>query len=189
MPRLKTREVLALAIRAGAASKDFFGTAYGEADSKFEGFSFGGGNVVFDDTLLLIEPQAAQVYEHANQPKAAPAPAAAVNAARLAEASTTFSPTGTSLAPESGSVIILAPGTPAAKPKTFYGTADVPAATAKMLLVQIADEIVSVLTSDPNATVRLVVEISAGFPDGAGDGVRRAVSENARSLAFRADWE
>jgi hypothetical protein len=35
-----------------------------------------------------------------------------------------------------------------------------------------------------------VVEISAEFPDGAGDGVRRAVSENARSLGLKsADWE
>lgn len=59
-----------------------------------------------------------------------------------------------------------------------------------MRLVQIAEEIVAVLTSDPNATVRLVVEISAEFPDGAGDGVRRAVSENARSLGLKsADWE
>lgn len=59
-----------------------------------------------------------------------------------------------------------------------------------MRLVQIAEEIVSVLTSDPNATVRLVVEISAEFPDGVGDGVRRAVSENARSLGLKsADWE
>jgi hypothetical protein len=69
-------------------------------------------------------------------------------------------------------------------------TAEVPTATAKMRLVQIADEIVSVLCSDPNATVRLVVEIAADFPEGASDTVKRAVSENARSLAFKsADWE
>lgn len=83
-----------------------------------------------------------------------------------------------------------APIPTAATPKTFYGSAEIPPATAKMRLVQIAEEIVSVLTSDPNATVRLVVEISAEFPDGAGDGVRRAVSENARSLGLKsADLE
>ena len=59
-----------------------------------------------------------------------------------------------------------------------------------MRLVQIADEIVSVLCSDPNASVRLVVEISAEFPEGASDTVKRAVSENARSLGLKnADWE
>jgi pilus assembly protein CpaF len=63
--------------------------------------------------------------------------------------------------------------------------------TARNLrLVQIADEIVSVLGSDPNASVKLVVEISAEFPDGAKDEVKRAVSENARSLGLKsAEWE
>ena len=59
-----------------------------------------------------------------------------------------------------------------------------------MRLVQIADEIVSVLGSHPNANVRVVVEISAEFPDGAKESVKRAVSENARSLGLKsADWE
>jgi hypothetical protein len=59
-----------------------------------------------------------------------------------------------------------------------------------MRLVQIADEIVSVLSSDPNTNIRLTVEISADFPSGASDTVKRAVSENARSLGLKtADWE
>ena len=65
-----------------------------------------------------------------------------------------------------------------------------PAATAKMRLVQLADEIVSQLGSDPNGFVRVVVEISAEFPDRAKDAVKRAVSDNARTLGFKsADWE
>ena len=31
MPRLKNRDVLAQAIKTGAASRDFFGTAYGQS--------------------------------------------------------------------------------------------------------------------------------------------------------------
>ena len=47
-----------------------------------------------------------------------------------------------------------------------------------------------VLVSDPNASVKVVVEISAEFPDGAKDQVKRAVSENSRSLGLKsADWE
>ena len=188
MPRLKSRDVLAQAIRTGAASEDFFGTAYGEADGKFEGFSLGGGDVVFDDTLLLIEPQAAKSYEEANRPEATPAPEAPVTPGRVAEAKGTFFPSDEA-GPEDGP--ILAPVSPAsAKPKAFFGSAEVPPATAKMRLVQIAEEIVSVLTSDPNAAVRLVVEISAEFPDGANESLKRAVSENARSLGLKsADWE
>lgn len=59
-----------------------------------------------------------------------------------------------------------------------------------MRLVQMAEEIISVLSSDPNAAVRVVLEISAEFPNGATDTVKRAVSENARSLSLKsADWE
>jgi uncharacterized protein len=58
-----------------------------------------------------------------------------------------------------------------------------------MRLVQTADEIVAVLGSDPNASVKVVLEISAEFPDGAKDTIERAVSENAQSLGLKiADW-
>ena len=72
----------------------------------------------------------------------------------------------------------------------FHATAEVPAAAAKMHLVELAEEIVSVLASDPNASVRVVLEIAADFPDGASESMKRAVSENARSLGIKmADWE
>ena len=63
LPRLDDRQVLEQAITKGAGSKDFFGTAYGETGAVFEGFKFGDANVQFDDTLLLIEPEAARRYE------------------------------------------------------------------------------------------------------------------------------
>jgi hypothetical protein len=47
-----------------------------------------------------------------------------------------------------------------------------------------------VLSSDPNASVKVVLEISAEFPDRATETVKRAVSENASSLGLRtSDWE
>ena len=59
-----------------------------------------------------------------------------------------------------------------------------------MRLVQIAEEIIAVLSSDPNATVKVVLEVSADFPEGATDTVKRAVSENARTLGLKsAEWE
>src|SRR5262249_42550994 len=68
MPRFKSRDVLAQAIRAGAASRDFFGIAYGQRDGKFDGFQFGTDkNVQLDDTLLLIEIEAARLYEQAEK--------------------------------------------------------------------------------------------------------------------------
>ena len=72
----------------------------------------------------------------------------------------------------------------------FYGAAEVNASTAKIRLVQIAEEIVSVLASDPNATLKITLEIDAQFPDGVSDQIKRAVSENADSLGFKAKtWE
>lgn len=186
LPRFKSRDVLLQAIRTGAASRDFFGTAYGQDGETFEGFQFGGGDVVFDDTLLLIEPEAAAAYEEAHRPpQKVPDP----DRGDTGYGGVSDIP-GAPFTPGPTPVPGLGPASVKPKSKTFYATAEVPTATAKMRLVQIADEIVSVLCSDPNATVRLVVEISAEFPEGAADNVKRAVSENARSLGLKsADWE
>lgn len=76
------------------------------------------------------------------------------------------------------------------KARSFYGSAEVNAATAKMRLVQIAEEIIAVLASDPNAKVTVSVEINAEYPNGASDQIKRAVSENAGSLGFKTKtWE
>ena len=148
------------------------------AADTFDGFQLGSGNVIFDDTLLLIEPTAAAAYEAANRP---PAPELTLTPDQP--------PSGTSGGPQPGGAPPVTGGV-ATKPRAFHATAIVPAATAKMRLVEIAEEIVSVLASDPNATVRLAVEISADFPDGASESMKRAVSENARSLGIsKADWE
>ena len=41
LPRLKNRDSLTQAIRTGAASTDFFGTAYGQEGDKYTGFHVG----------------------------------------------------------------------------------------------------------------------------------------------------
>ena len=66
LPRLKDRGVLAQAVVKGAGTRDFFGTAYGQSGDTYEGFKFGDSNVQFDDTLLLIDPEAANAYEKAH---------------------------------------------------------------------------------------------------------------------------
>lgn len=175
LPRLKSRDVLAQAIRTGATSRDFFGTAYGQSGDTFEGFALGKGDVQLDDTLLLIEPDAARVYEDAH--RLAPTPPGPGG-------SGTTQPVPTLPTPP-----IPIPPTSQA-PRSFHGTAEVAAATAKVGLVRLADEIIAVLCSDPNASVKVVVEISAEFPDGSKEQVKRAVSENARALGLKsADWE
>jgi len=174
LPRLKDRGVLAQAIVKGAGTRDFFGTAYGEHEGKFEGFKLGDSNVQLDDTLLLIEPEAAKAYEAAHPPAALPGPI----------------PPGP-VPPRPPPPVPVPPGpTPTPKAKTFYGSADVAPAAAKMRLVQIAEEIIAILAADPNADVKVRVELQANFPNGAQDQTKRAVSENAKTLGFNhAEWE
>ena len=166
MPRFKNRDSLTKAIRTGAACKDFFGMAYGQSGASYEGFHFGDGNVQVDDTLLLIEPETARAHDKAHSP--GPTPRG-------------------SLPPEpkpSG------PARPTPKARSFFGTAEIAPSAAKMGLVQLADEIISVLCSDPNGTVKVTVQITAEFQNGVSDQIRRTVTENASSLGFkRKTWE
>ena len=179
LPRLRDRGVLQQAIVKGAATRDFFGTAYGQAGDTFEGFKLGDANVQLDDTLLLIEPEAAKTYELSHPPTSAAGSSTPVPS---------LVTSGTSTAGETPST--TAPTSKTKREKSFHGSAEVSASAAKFRLVQIAEEIIAVLNSDPNAAVTVTVEISADFPDGATDQVKRAVSENTKSLNFNsAEWE
>ena len=61
---------------------------------------------------------------------------------------------------------------------------------AKMKLVQVAEEIIALLAVDPNAEVKVSLEIQATFPNGVQDQTKRAVSENARTLGFNhPEWD
>ncbi|MBL9171426.1 MAG: ATP-binding protein [Verrucomicrobiales bacterium] len=183
LPRLKNRDVLAQALLKGAATKDFFGTAYAQTADTFEGFKLGDANVQFDDTLLLIEPEAAKAYEGKL------AANAAHSSGGLGGAATTPFPTpGNRTAPEPIQETPKAAGSP--KARAFYGSAEVNASTAKMRLVQIAEEIIAILAADPQAEVKVSVEVTAEFPAGVKDETKRAVSENATSLGFKnKTWE
>jgi predicted AAA+ superfamily ATPase len=186
LPRLKSREVLAAAIRTGAASQDFFGTAYGQAGGKYDGFQLGDGSVSFDDTLVLIEPEAARQYAIEQKKLIA---ITTPEGGEVADPSHT-SGTGASVV-DTGKKPFTGPGpTVAAKPKSFHGSVEVNATLAKSKLNTIAEEVIALLTSDPNAAVRITLEIAADFPEGASDTIKRGVSENATSLGFKSkDWE
>ncbi len=182
LPRLKDRGVLAQAIVKGASTRDFFGTAYGEHDGKFDGFKLGDSNVQLDDTLLLIEPEAAAAYEAANRPPLPPGPTppGPVSPGPIPPGPIPPGPTPPGPTP---------PG-PAPPAKSVHGSADVAPAAAKMRLVQIAEEIIALLATDPNAEVKVRIEIEANFTNGAPDQTKRAVSENAKTLNFNnAEWE
>lgn len=202
LPRLKNRDVLAEVVKSGAAKSDFFGTADGESDGRYLGFALAGGHPQLTDTLLLIEPEAAAAYakrlederieteararqerearEKGTQPNLPIAPP---------DASQTTNPSNGKPGPGPG------PGPDATtkvapKAKSYHASADINASMAKKRLSELADEIISVLANDPTASVRLTLEISADFPNGVSDQIKRAVSENAKSLGVKvSEWE
>lgn len=182
LPRLRDQGVYEQTVMKGAAARDFFGTAYGLHDGKYEGYKLGDGFIQVDDTLLLIEPAAAAAYEEANKkPEPVPPPGP----------QPTPAPGGVGPQPPQPGLGPLppqpTPGGGAPKPvvKNFHGSVEVSASMAKMKLAQIADELINILSSDPDATVKVTLEISAEFPNGAKENTKRAVSENATALNFR----
>lgn len=185
LPRLKDRRVLDQAIIKGAGSQDFFGTAFGESDGRLEGFQFGTGNVQVDDTLLLIEAEAAKAY------------AASLVAAPPVEPKLTDGGQGGTgvqppLAPPTGPGTHPPPPPSPTGPKAhaFFGSVDVKAPTAKAKLMELADEIIALLSQDPQGSVKVTLNIEAEFPNGAQEKVKRDVSENAKTLGFKnATWE
>lgn len=186
LPRLKEREVFSSAVSAGARTRDFFGVAYGQRDGNFEGFELGTSNVSIDDTLLLIEPQVAARYEQQQREKTAAAtapipPADGQSSGGGASSATITSPTG---AP-------AVAATPQARVyREFLGTAKIAPASAKMQLVQLAEELIALLAADPTAQVSIALEIRAEFPNGASEKMVRDVRENATHLKVGgAGWE
>ena len=184
LPRLKSRAVLEQAIIKGAGSRDFYGTAYGQHEGIFDGFKLGDSNVQLDDTLLLIQPEVAKAYETAHPPVTPPGPTPPGPILPGTPLPGPVPPGPTSPGPNP-------PGpTPTPRPHAFHGNVAINASTAKMRLVQVADEIIAVLAADPNADVKISVEIQVNFPNGASDQTKRAVTENTRTLGFKnADWE
>jgi hypothetical protein len=191
LPRLKSREVLAAVVRTGSASRDFFGTAYGFTDGKYDGFQFGDGGVSLDDTLLLIEPEAAKQYAIALKKliEAKPPEAGGGGGGVVADPSGN----GATVVIDGGGQkpVIGGSGTATAtKVRTFRGSVEVNAALAKSKLNTIAEEVIALLASDAHAKIRITLEIDAEFPQGARDDIKRGVSENANSLGFKTkDWE
>ena len=154
----------------------------GHSDGKYDGFQFGFGNVSFDDTLLLIEPEIAKQYAiEQKKLKVVVPPGSGKVGGTEADGTTVVVEPGKK--PAVGSA-----ATP--KAKSFRGSVEVNATLAKSRLITIADEVIALLASDPNATVRITLEIDAEFPQGASETIKRGVSENATSLGFKTkDWE
>ena len=141
----------------------------------------------FDDTLMLIEPDVAKRYE-TNLPVRLKPDSGVAGGATPPPAGVIDGRSVPLQHPTIGGSAVLA--TDAKKASSFYGSVEVNPVTAKIRLVQLAEEIISNLASDPQAELKITVEINADFPSGASDQIKSAVSENAKSLGFKTStWE
>ena len=133
------------------------------------------------NTLLLIAPEAAATYEASMA--AVAEPESPTNTTGEREPKTTGTPV------KSGGVAngdgpTGSAATTVKKSKAYYGSVDINPSVAKMQLVQVADEVINLLASDPTAALKITVDINAEFPEGATEELKRAVSENASALEF-----
>ena len=199
LPRLRDADTLRVTISAGVNSRDFFGLAYGQEAGRYQGFHFAENtSVIFDDSLLLIEPKAASDFA------AKLATEAAEREAEAAAAAGDSAPMGVRQVPDgsdpvpvgsSGSTSPTTTGgatttttsapVATAKKRMFFGTVDLDPVKAKLQFSEVADEVLMLFTQKPGVKVRISVEIEAESPTGFDDGVQRAVRENCNQLKFK----
>ncbi|MGF6844156.1 putative AAA+ superfamily ATPase [Paraburkholderia youngii] len=183
LPRLKDDTVFQATMAAGAASRDFFGFAYGKGDGQYIGFSYGRQtSLIMDTSLLLVEPAAAAGFAKAQQA-----------AEEVAQRHESGHPSGVTDSTSSVQQIeesirpkgLTGGGTiPLSVKKQFYGNIAIDAIQAKKQFADIVDEVVLQFTSRPGVKVNIAIEIRAEAEAGFEDGVQRAVKENCRVLRF-----
>jgi predicted AAA+ superfamily ATPase len=163
LPRLRDTAVLVEAVRSGISSLTWeddtfaYAAAHDEASRRYLGLVAGQlGDVVLDGSALLVKPAPA-----AAQLSAGPGPGS-----------------GPGSGPGPG------PGSETEDPTRFYGRVTLEPVRLLRDVGQIAEALVSHLNGPAGSRVSITVEIQAEADDGFPEGVRRTVSENARTLRF-----
>lgn len=184
LPRLRDSEVIRATLGAGAASRDFFGFAYGRDGDRYMGFNFGKvTSPILDETLLLIEPKESERFD------------AILVAEESARRGATTPTTGTTTVLTTGNgatppgIAEPAPGTSSETPKVmnkklFFGSVELNAMQPKPQFGDVVDEVVMLLNR-PDVRLKITVEIEAESEVGFDDSIQRAVRENCSQLKFK----
>ena len=196
LPRLRSQGVLHDAVRSGAVSKDFFGTAYGEDGGRYEGFQLGEGSVNPSTDLLLIAPDTAKEYQAAQTPDGDGGDSGSSDDGSGGSGGSGDgdgaggSPDGGGSSGD-GSGGADGGGTATAQPIMYRGAAEISPHACRMQLNDLALEVLEHLAKVPNgAEVRIQLEIQAEFREGVPPEVKRTVSENANALGMNlSEWE
>ncbi len=183
LPRLANEGVYRATVEAGTTSRDFFGLAYGFEDGRYLGFRLGQtGPLAFDQTLLLVEPEAARAFDELLR---------AEEAARRADsegAQGGTAPVAADRVQESATTLPVNPGSgppPPAPRRFFHGDIEVNPFQAKAQLSDLVDEVLLLFTEKPGVKVRLRVDLEATSPSGFDENLQRAVRDNCCHLGFK----
>jgi predicted AAA+ superfamily ATPase len=190
LPRLREAETLRSTIATGVDSRDFFGIAYGHAEKRFQGFHFDQSTpVIFDDSLLLIEPKAAAEFaamlaeEAAARDEEAKAKTSGGTSSGGANSTTVQPDRGEP--PSDGSSSTTPGGGGSAKKTVFFGSIELDPLKAKLQFSAVAEDVLMLFTQKHGVKVRISLEIEAESPVGFDDSLQRSVRENCNQLKFK----
>lgn len=178
LPRLLDADVFTRTLSAGAASKDFFGFAYGKEEGKYVGFSYGKSTTpIVDASLLLIEPSIAATFAASIQEQPS------IQGGGYGELPVT-GPAPVFEEPQPG---VVPSGPAGGKPfhKQFYGIVELDPFMSKKQFADLVDEVIMQFTSKPGVKVRITVDVQAESESGFDDGMQRSVKENCSVLKFK----
>ena len=173
LPRLCNSDVLLATIREGARTQEFGYANSIDADGRYGGLQFGSasGSIYLNDQSVIVKPDVALKQLQADE--APPEPGPEID-----------DPPGPPYTPgENGRTTPpLAP--PDSPPKRFYGSINLDPIRASRDAQQIIEEVVQHLTSLPNATVVVTMEIQATVSDGFPKDTVDTVKANCQTLGF-----
>jgi predicted AAA+ superfamily ATPase len=188
LPRLKNQDVLLHAIQDGistVASSDVFAYAgaYDEATDRYMDLrTGGGGSVVIDSTSLLVKPDVALLQEELEVEEARQR-----QREQSDQTGAAAGPSGVTYPPaESGNGVQQIGDSEEGNelPRRFHASVTMNPDRVGRDAGKIADEILSHLSTLPDARLKVSIEIEAELPEGAPEDVQRTVSENAGVLKF-----
>jgi hypothetical protein len=178
LPRLAGPEVLAQAMRDGAAlltwRTDSFAYAesYDEVASRYRGLHGGHEiNISPESSGLVVKPDIASKQLEAEASPVVP---------KLTQPTVSGVHESTHL-PDAHEPT---PAPPAARFTRFHGSVRVDSARVGRDAGRIADEVIAHLAGQVGAEVTVTIEIEARLPNGASDQLVRTVTENSRTLKF-----
>ena len=174
LPRLCNSDVLLDTVREGLRTQEYFGYADSiDANGRYTGLQFGSASrsIFLDDQSVLVKPDVAQKQLKAD--------------AEPSEKDTEIDdPPGPPYIPGGGGGTTPSPAPPDSPPKRFYGSINLDPIRASRDAQQVIEEVIQHLTSLPNSTVLVTMEIQAVTSDGFPKNTVDTVEANCQTLKF-----